>query len=49
MLNGILAKILSELTLATYPVFIKIVDISFIKKLNVCVARYKDWYEKFKI
>ena len=33
MLNGILAKILSELTLATYPVFIKIVDISFIKKL----------------
>jgi drug/metabolite transporter (DMT)-like permease len=33
MLNGVLAKVLSELTLATYPVFIKIVDISFIKKL----------------
>jgi len=33
MLSGVLAKILSELTLATYPVFIKIVDISFIKKL----------------
>ena len=33
MLSGVLAKVLSELTLATYPVFIKIVDISFIKKL----------------
>lgn len=33
MINGILAKILSELTLGTYPVFIKIVDISFIKKI----------------
>ena len=33
MLNGILAKILSEMTLTTYPVFIKIVDISFIKKI----------------
>jgi len=33
MINGILAKILSELTLSTYPVFIKIVDISLIKKI----------------
>ena len=33
MINGILSKILSELTLSIYPVFIKIVDISFIKKI----------------
>ena len=33
MISGILSKILSELTLTSYPVFIKTIDISFLKKI----------------
>lgn len=33
MINSIIAKILSELTLSTYPVFIKIINIPFVIKI----------------
>ena len=33
MIQGILSKIISEIILSTYPVFIKLVNISFLKKM----------------
>lgn len=33
MISGILSKILPELTLTYYPVFLKMIDISFLKKV----------------